>query len=589
MYRIRVAFADRHLSEHGPRRLLGHAAVFVLAGQFRAGIAVVRLAPAAVGVLLAAQPLQAIAHHRQLAIDTGEPQARQHAPGAVDVVGAPASPPAAIGLLRVAQVLDAALACRSVLRTFSDAKCQQHAAGDVLGWRIEQSAVIGERDRIEKVAIAVRIERAKAAVARLQADDPVQTTRHGHLVAPGLAGALAPRVKHRQHDGRIVNVRVVRVLVLKCPAARRRVGRSIVFPVAAQVQHLTISEPVIGAGDGGFGACVGRCLLKRHHAPGCVPHRRQAGLAIRRTIVAMDHELLQRGLALHPQRMILRVAEQHHHFVAVHHRREDAAEAVFTVHAGFGPFHRALDGAAAQCTRNQRFEMANHAVRDQERLLQSTLAREVFALQFGRRDEQFLHVHAKRILRGGAYRAQHQQRHHRGTRPVGHLVHVDRRPARKQHEFHRHERRAAPRDLAEGRQQDAREHVRLRRAAARQDGFARPDHMRRIRRIARRLQREVGFDAAGDIEIAAEVEVPCAMAVEPLHRAQVLRHAGLQRGVDLVDEVHHQDVLGRDGGIAFEFETPVAVGVLAVQQCVARADDRSIEFRCGDCFSGHAC
>src|ERR1700733_241291 len=62
-------------------------------------------------------------------------------------------------------------------------------------------------------------------------------------------------------------------------------------------------------------------------------------------------------------------------------------------------------------------------------------------------------------------------------------------------------------------------------------------------------------------------------------RAQVSRDLGLETGVDLVQEVHHHDVLGGDGAVRLQLETPVALRALPGDQRVARERDGTVEER----------
>ena len=93
---------------------------------------------------------------------------------------------------------------------------------------------------------------------------------------------------------------------------------------------------------------------------------------------------------------------------------------------------------------------------------------------------------------------------------------------------------------------------------------ARAHHMRRIRTVARGLQREIGFDAATQVEIAAMEERPATML--RLETANEFRDLGLQRIVDLVEIVLQQDVFRRNGRIGFELEAPMTVGLLQPDQ-----------------------
>ncbi len=136
-----------------------------------------------------------------------------------------------------------------------------------------------------------------------------------------------------------------------------------------------------------------------------------------------------------------------------------------------------------------------------------------------------------RVAGARPQRHQHEQRHEHGARPVRHLGDVERKPARQQHDLDRHHRHRPPRHLAEQREQDAREHVAAPRAAARQDRRARARHVRRVDRVASRLQREIGLDRGAEIESAAIKQRPA--AIRSLGRADVSGDARLQLGLDV--------------------------------------------------------
>ena len=100
----------------------------------------------------------------------------------------------------------------------------------------------------------------------------------------------------------------------------------------------------------------------------------------------------------------------------------------------------------------------------------------------------------------------------------------------------------------------------------------------RCRTVTGKLQRIVGFYRATDLGISAVVERPT--AVLALMSAQVGGEFTLERRVDLVHIVHHQDVLGRDGTIGLQLETPITVRVLqAEQRACGMLDARSSSAR----------
>ncbi len=174
--------------------------------------------------------------------------------------------------------------------------------------------------------------------------------------------------------------------------------------------------------------------------------------------------------------------------------------------------------------------------------------------------EQLLHRDAARIARARLHRHQHQQRHDHRARPVRHLAEMEREPARQMHDLDRHHRHVAPVHLAEERQLDAGEDVDAAGAAMGEDRVARARHVRRVRRIAHRLQGEIGLHRRRDIEVAAVEQRPAAMLA--LDRAKVMGERLLLALVDLVEIVLQQDVLGGDGGVRLQLEHPMPVRAL---------------------------
>ena len=62
-----------------------------------------------------------------------------------------------------------------------------------------------------------------------------------------------------------------------------------------------------------------------------------------------------------------------------------------------------------------------------------------------------------------------------------------------------------------------------------------------------------------------------------LDSPQIDRDLVLQRRVDPVEVVFQQHVLGRDGGVGFQLEHPVAIRVLPGAQSLRRAADHAIQ------------
>src|SRR6185437_10059877 len=120
-----------------------------------------------------------------------------------------------------------------------------------------------------------------------------------------------------------------------------------------------------------------------------------------------------------------------------------------------------------------------------------------------------------------------------------------------------------------------REDVGVRGAAAGEDRLAGALHMWRVGIVTDQLQRVIGFDRTAQVELAAEVKRPA--AVPALSLSQVDRELALELRLDLIQEMHHQDVFGRNGAIGLELEDPVPVGPLLPDQRVAGGGDRLTE------------
>ncbi len=177
-------------------------------------------------------------------------------------------------------------------------------------------------------------------------------------------------------------------------------------------------------------------------------------------------------------------------------------------------------------------------------------------------------------------RHQYQERHQHRARPVRDLIDVKGKPAGQQHDFDRHQRHRPPWHHAPQRERDPGEHIAAPRAAARQDRGAGARHMRRIDRVARRLQREIRLDRGARVEFAAEEQRP--PAIRALGGAQISCDALFELRVDRAEIVLQEDVLGRDRGVGFQVEHPVAVLLLQRQEQFDRSRDGGIEARRAD-------
>ena len=141
------------------------------------------LAPAAILVLDRDQPVGGLGDTRPRAVEAGGAERAERRPRAVDVVHAPAAEPAAVRHLLALEIVDAG-AHDGTRRRLAELGQHADAAGaDIRGRRIEQRAMIGERNVVEIVIDIVGIEGRPAAVAALQAGDPFDAARDRLVVA----------------------------------------------------------------------------------------------------------------------------------------------------------------------------------------------------------------------------------------------------------------------------------------------------------------------------------------------------------------------------------------------------------------------
>ncbi len=543
-------------------------------------------APAAVAVLDLHQPGDRLAELGRGVVESGGIERAQHGPGAVDVVHAPAAIPAAVAELRLAQVVDR---LRDGL-AFGFAELREHgdaARGDILGRRIEQSAVVGERDVVEIVEFVVGVERAPGAVLALHADDPFARRRDRGAKVALRREPLRAFHRHHHHGG-IVGIGIMRIGVLERPAAGLEIGAPR-DPVTLHIEDLLGRQPVealAGRVDSALAADLQQGVAGE---PG-VPDRRDAGLAVGVMLVHRE-ELLHRLARDRPLRLVLRVAEHVEHHHAVGHGREDRAQTVLAVEAFGDPGLGRLDRTLARALREERLGRVQHRVDTAENpkphgLLLWRLGRRSDRLR--RLEKQLVDRHALGVARLGLERLQHQERHDDGTAPIGDLVEMEREPLRQQHDLDRHDRHGPPRNEAEQRQHQPREHIGRRRAAAEADRLARAHHVRGIDGIADHLEREIGFHARAHVEGAVLEQRPAAVVVVGLDAPQVDRDLALELGGDgLAEIVPQQHVFGWNGGVGLELEHPMPIGTLQREQRVRRGIDAAVERRDGRLFGGH--
>ena len=146
--------------------------------------------------------------------------------------------------------------------------------------------MVGERDVVEEFAGIVGIERAPAAVARLQALDPFAGA--GDRRVEGSRRAFLLRALHaHDDDGGVVEIGIMRIGILEGPAAGPH-SRALECPVALDRQLLQREQPIEPALCGRDIAATG--FEQRVGSQRGVPDRRNAGLAI--GFVVLDDEQL---------------------------------------------------------------------------------------------------------------------------------------------------------------------------------------------------------------------------------------------------------------------------------------------------------
>ena len=152
-------------------------------------------APAAIGVLVGAEPFERALNLRFAIVHAGRLQAAQGEERAVKVIDAPAAIPASVRLLGIEQVLD----CRAVPPDGSAVKPHRHSAsitrpGDIRARWVEHRVVIGKRNFAQELPVVVDVERRPAAVFPLHRQQPVDRALLACLLLRGI-GSHAPGSK----------------------------------------------------------------------------------------------------------------------------------------------------------------------------------------------------------------------------------------------------------------------------------------------------------------------------------------------------------------------------------------------------------
>src|SRR2546428_7027339 len=162
-------------------------------------VALARLAPAPVLVLVTLEPANRaldVFVTRVLA-DRGE--ATQHGPRAVDVVHAPAAEPRPVVPLRMAEKIDRSLSGLEVLPITERAEQLEPAPRQVLRRRIEQRAVVGEGDVVQIEAGVVGGGRGPAPPSAPPAAEPAEPPPP---LRPRRRAAPPVHLLERHHDHR---------------------------------------------------------------------------------------------------------------------------------------------------------------------------------------------------------------------------------------------------------------------------------------------------------------------------------------------------------------------------------------------------
>ena len=194
--------------------------------------------------------------------------------------------------------------------------------------------------------------------------------------------------------------------------------------------------------------------------------------------------------------------------------------------------------------------------------------------KIGRRDDPMAVVdsdqNTTRVSRFRLQRAKDQQRHDHGASPVRHLVQVDRKPLRREHQFWRNQWHRIPRPRAEQGKLDARENIAGLCPACPEDRRTSPRHMGRLGIVPDHLQRVIGLDRGADVERAGMIKRPAIMFGR-LPAAQVPADFLFQYEiVGFAQEMAQQNIFGRNRSIGFQFEHPMSVILLPVEQSMRR-------------------
>src|SRR5262249_37928408 len=140
----RCAVSEREEGKERPSRLRRRARSQPLAPRLLVGVR--KLAPSAVGVLMAPEPATCALMALRRKVLAGGGETREREPCAVDVVAAPPPIPRSVRLLPPLQELDGAPNGTARGRHVQARQGVEGATGDVVAARIDHGVVIGEGD-----------------------------------------------------------------------------------------------------------------------------------------------------------------------------------------------------------------------------------------------------------------------------------------------------------------------------------------------------------------------------------------------------------------------------------------------------------
>ena len=138
---------------------------------------------------------------------------------------------------------------------------------------------------------------------------------------------------------------------------------------------------------------------------------------------------------------------------------------------------------------------------------------------------------------------------------------MEKKPSGQEHDFNRHGRGCAPRDLAEQGEGKACKDIDPGRPTQAQNESPRLHHVGGVGRIAEKLERKIGLDRGADVGKAVFVKGPA--AVRKLLPAQIFGQTFPDTPIDLpAQKALKHDVFRWYGGVRFKVKDPIPFGVL---------------------------